>query len=600
MQTFLRPIEKEEEYLMSVVLLSGNEALARGAYEAGVQLAAAYPGTPSTEILENIAQYKTIRSQWSPNEKVATEVAIGGSIAGGRSMVCMKHVGVNVAADPLFSFAYTGVNAGFVIVSADDPGMHSSQNEQDNRQYARFAKIGLLEPSDSQECKDFIKLAFELSETFDLPMMVRITTRIAHTKGLVRLEEPSQQQPKAYQKDFAKYVTLPANARHLRVSLAERLHQLAEYNETSPLNRMEIQDKNLGIITSGICYQYVKEALPQASVLKLGLTNPLPMQLISQFAAQVEELWVVEELDPFMEEQISAASILCLGSNGCIPFYGKELLPLIGELSPSILREKILGQPVDPVKPQPYSPERPPVLCPGCPHRNVFYTLHELNCTVTGDIGCYTLGALPPLSAIDTCICMGASIPMALGIEKVHPEMADRLVAVMGDSTFFHSGMTGLVDQVYNGGSATILLLDNSITAMTGHQNHPGTGVQLNGQVSAKINYENVIRALGVNRVRIVDAYDLTALRKAIKEELAVREVSVIIVRQPCVLIRKDLTDHYRVNPTQCKGCKACLKLGCPAMTLQDKKVLIDPTLCVGCSACAQLCKFGAIEKGVN
>lgn len=585
---------------MSVVLLSGNEALARGAFEAGVHLATAYPGTPSTEILENIAQYKTIQSQWSPNEKVATEVAVGASIAGGRSMVCMKHVGVNVAADPLFSFAYTGVNGGFVIVSADDPGMHSSQNEQDNRQYARFAKIGLLEPSDSQECKDFIKLAFELSENFDMPMMVRTTTRVAHTKGLVRLEDPVQLQPKAYKKNFAKYVTLPANARHLRVGLEERLHKLADYNETCSLNRMEMQDKSLGIITSGICYQYVKEALPHASVLKLGLTNPLPMQLISQFAAQVEELWVVEELDPFMEEQISAASIPCLGSNGCIPFYGKELLPRIGELSPSILREKILGQPPLTMAPQPISPERPPVLCPGCPHRSVFYTLHELNCTVSGDIGCYTLGSLPPLSAMDTCICMGASIPMAFGMEKIHPEMADHLVAVLGDSTFFHSGMTGLVDQVYNGGSGTILLLDNSITAMTGHQNHPGTGIQLNGQSSPKIDYENLIRALGVKRVHTVDAYDLAALRKTIEEELAVREVSVIIVRRPCVLILRDLTEKYSVNPNQCKGCKTCMKLGCPAMTLQDKKVSIDSTICVGCGVCSQLCKFGAIEKGVN
>lgn len=585
---------------MSTVLLSGNEAIARGAYEAGVHLAVAYPGTPSTEILENIALYPSILSQWGPNEKVAMEVAIGGSIGGGRTIVSMKHVGVNVAADPLFSFAYTGVVGGFVLISADDPGMHSSQNEQDNRLYAKFAKIGLLEPSDSQECKDFVKLAFELSEQFDMPFMVRITTRVAHTKGLVRLEEPVAVEAKPYKKNFQKNVTLPANARNLRVSLEARLQNLEAHNNALPINRMEIQDRSLGIITSGICYQYVKEALPHVSVLKLGCTNPLPMKLISQFAESVEELWVVEELEPFIETQISAAGIPCMGSSGCIPFYGKDLLPRIGELSPSILREKILGISSPKVVETPDSPVRPPVLCPGCPHRSVFHTLRDLKAVVMGDIGCYTLGALTPLDAMDTTICMGASIPMALGMEKVHPELASKIVAVIGDSTFFHSGMTGLVDQVYNGGSSTILLLDNSITAMTGHQQNPGTGVQLNGSPSPQLNFEAIIRALGVKRVITVDAYDLATLKKTISDEMAIRELSVIIVKRECALISKNLTQKYHILSEKCVACKACLRIGCPAMSFNGKHTVIDSTLCVGCGVCSQLCRFGAIEKDVK
>ncbi|MPM24221.1 hypothetical protein SDC9_70702 [bioreactor metagenome] len=585
---------------MSMVLLSGNEAIARGAFEAGVHLAVAYPGTPSTEILENMALYPSILSQWGPNEKVAMEVAIGGSMAGGRTIVSMKHVGVNVAADPLFSFAYTGVHGGFVLISADDPGMHSSQNEQDNRLYAKFAKIGLLEPGDSQECKDYVKLAFELSEQFDMPFMVRITTRVAHTKGLVRLDEPVHKEVKTYTKNFNKNITLPANARNLRVSLETRLQKLEEYNDTLPIHIMEMNDRSLGVITSGICYQYVKEALPHVSVLKIGCTNPLPMKLISQFAESVEELWVVEELEPFMEMQISAASIPCIGSSGCIPFYGKELLPKIGELSPSILREKILGVPPTQAIEVPESPIRPPVLCPGCPHRSVFHTLRDLKAIVTGDIGCYTLGALSPLDAMDTTICMGASIPMALGFEKVHPELASKLVAVIGDSTFFHSGMTGLVDQVYNGGTSTILLLDNSITAMTGHQHHPGTGVQLNGKTSPNLDYEAIIRALGVQRVTIVDAYDLATLKKVIKEEMETRELSVVIVQRECALIRKDLTDKYEILPDKCVACKACLRIGCPAMSFNGKHTVIDRSLCVGCGVCSQLCRFGAIVKEVK
>lgn len=585
---------------MSTVLLSGNEAIARGAYEAGVHLAVAYPGTPSTEILENIAQYPEIISRWGTNEKVAYEIAVGGSMGGGRTIVSMKHVGVNVAADPLFSFAYTGVNGGFVLVSADDPGMHSSQNEQDNRLYAQFAKMGLLEPSDSQECKDFIKLAFELSETFDMPFMVRITTRVAHTKGLVKLEEPIIKDVLPYEKKFTKNVTLPANARNLRVSLENRLQRLAEYNETSPINRIEMGDKGIGVVTSGLSYQYVKEALPNASVLKLGSTNPLPMKLISQFAQNVEELWVVEELEPFMETQISAASIPCIGSAGCIPFYGKDLLPRIGELSPAILREKILGIPPYTPEVDPPSPIRPPVLCPGCPHRSVFHILRDLRAIVTGDIGCYTLGALSPLDSIDTTLCMGASIPMALGIEKVHPELAEKLVAVIGDSTFFHSGMTGLVDSVYNGSTGTVLILDNRITAMTGHQQNPGTGLRLDGEKAPEIDIENIVKALGVKRVQTVDAYQLDKLKEAIRSEMKIRELSVIIVKRECALISKTLTGKYRINADNCVACKACLRIGCPAMSFNGKHTVIDPTLCVGCGVCFQLCRFNAIERDVN
>lgn len=585
---------------MSKVLLSGNEAIARGAYEAGVHLAVAYPGTPSTEILESITQYPEIISQWGSNEKVAFETALGGSFGGGRTIVSMKHVGVNVAADPLFSLAYTGVTGGFVLVSADDPSMHSSQNEQDNRLYAHFAKIGLLEPANSQECKDFVKLAFQLSETFDMPFMVRITTRVAHTKGLVSLDEPIKKEILPYEKNFPKNVTLPANARRLRVSLEERLQKLKEYNETSPINKMEMNDQTIGIITSGISYHYVKEAIPHASILKLGSTNPLPLNLISQFAQQVEELWVVEELEPFMETQISAANIPCIGSSGCIPFYGKDLLPRIGELSPTILKDKILGiTPAQPVL-DPQSPIRPPVLCPGCPHRSVFHLLRDLRAIVTGDIGCYTLGALSPLDSIDTTICMGASIPMAMGIEKVHPELAEKLVAVIGDSTFFHSGMTGLVDAVYNGYTGTVMILDNRITAMTGHQQNPGTGLHLDGQEAPNIDIENIVKALGVKRVQTLDAYDLDELKEAIRTEMKTREISVIIVKRECALISTTLTGKYHVIADNCVACKACLRIGCPAISFNGVHTVIDPTLCVGCGVCIQLCRFGAIVKDVN
>ncbi len=579
------------------VLMTGNEAIARGAYEHGVVVAAAYPGTPSTEILENIAQYREIKGQWSPNEKVAMEVGVGAAIAGARSLVAMKHVGVNVAADPLFTVSYTGINGGLVLISADDPGMHSSQNEQDNRIYARFSKIALLEPSDSQECKDFLGLALEISEKFDTPVMIRTTTRISHSKSLVELGEPMERQSKPYEKNAKKFVAVPANARLRHIEVEKRLAALAEYSETCPANRIEWGSRRIGVITSGICYQYVREALPDASVLKLGMTNPLPMNLITRFAAEVDELWVIEELEPLMEEQINAAGIPCMGSQGCIPFYGKDLLPRIGELSPSILREQILGEvPVAPLQPAEV-PMRPPVLCPGCPHRGVFYTLKQLKLTVTGDIGCYTLGAMAPLDSIDTTICMGASVPMALGFEKAHPELAGKTVAVIGDSTFLHSGVTGLMDIVYNGGTGTVMILDNSITAMTGHQDNPATGRNLHREETNQVDLVALCRAVGVKRVREVDAYDLAGLKQAVSEEVAVREPSVIIVRRACALIVKQDGSYVQVDHDKCTGCRACMRIGCPAISHKDRKSSINPTLCVGCAVCVQVCRFNAMVK---
>ncbi|NLL19281.1 MAG: indolepyruvate ferredoxin oxidoreductase subunit alpha, partial [Clostridia bacterium] len=448
-------------------LMTGNQAIARGAYEAGVTVASAYPGTPSTEIIENMTTYPEIYAEWSTNEKVALEVGIGASIGGARALVAMKHVGVNVAADPLFTFSYTGVNGGLVLISADDPGMHSSQNEQDNRNYAKFAKIPVLEPSDSQECKDFMVLAYQLSEQFDTPVMVRTTTRVAHGQSLVDLGDRQEGIVKEYEKNPPKYVMLPGYGRQRHPLVEARREALAKYNETAPINRIEWGDKRIGIITSGVVYQYVKEALPEASVLKLGMTFPLPQQLIKDFAEQVDKLYVIEELEPFLEEQIKAWGI---------EVVGKELFPRIGELSPELIGAK-LGNWNQEAAVAVEVPNRPPVLCPGCPHRGVYYVINRLKLTVSGDIGCYTLGATPPLSAMDTCICMGASISGALGLEKARgKDFARKLVAVIGDSTFLHSGITGLLDVVYNGGTFTTLILDNSTTAMTGHQEHPGTG----------------------------------------------------------------------------------------------------------------------------
>lgn len=576
---------------MTKALLTGNEAIARGAYEYGVSVASAYPGTPSTEILENIANYKEIRAQWSPNEKVALEVAIGASIAGARALCAMKHVGVNVAADPLFTFTYTGVNGGLVLISADDPGMHSSQNEQDNRTYARFAKMGLLEPTNSQEAKDMVGHALAISEQFDVPVMLRTTTRISHSKSLVELGDPQERILREYKKDARKYVAVPANAKARNVIKDQQLQDMAEFSEQTELNQVEWADKEIGIVTSGIAYEYVKEALPNASILKLGFTNPLPLKKITSFASEVKQLWIVEELEPFMEEQIRAVGIEVYG--------GKAELTRIGEYTPSLLRKAILGIDSETKAPA-AAPVRPPVLCPGCPHRGAFYALKTNRKLVTGDIGCYTLGAMPPLESLDTTICMGASIPAALGMEKARPDQAANIVAVIGDSTFLHSGITGLIDTVYNKGTTTIMILDNSITAMTGHQHHAATGQTLQGEPTSQVDFEALCRAVGVKRVRVVDPGDLAAIDQAIKEETAVREPSVIIAKRPCALIVKQTDPRLQVDHDACIGCRMCMRIGCPAISFANKKSTIDPALCVGCGLCQQVCKFGAIvpEEG--
>lgn len=575
------------------VLMTGNEAIARGAYEAGVSVATGYPGTPSTEILENIIQYKDIYAQWSPNEKVALEVGIGASIAGGRTLVTMKHVGVNVAADPLFTMAYTGVNGGLVLISADDPGMHSSQNEQDNRLYGRAAKVPVIEPSDSQEAKDFMKIALEISEQYDAPVILRTTTRVAHSQSLVELGEPQPQAIKPYQKDPKKYVAMPANARLRHVQVEAKMVELAAAANTLPINRIEWADRSLGIITSGFCYQYVKEALPQASILKLGMTNPLPAELIKDFAQGVERLVVVEELEPFIEEQVAAMGI---------KVEGKKLFSNIGEISAKMVAAKLGGleieaETVDTSIDLSDIPMRPPVLCPGCPHRSVFYTLNQLKAVVSGDIGCYTLGAVPPLNAMDTTICMGASIGAALGMEKANPDLKGKVVAVIGDSTFFHSGITGLVDMVYNQGQSTVLILDNSTTAMTGHQDNPATGKTLQKEITHVVDIEGLVKALGIKRVQVVDPFDMSNLKKVIATEMATPEPSVIIARRPCALLLKGGATPYVVEDDTCISCRACIRLGCPAISGVGTKITIDPNLCTGCGVCEQVCPVTAIKK---
>lgn len=574
-------------------LMLGNEAIARGAYEAGVRVATAYPGTPSTEIIENLARYSGIYTEWAPNEKVALEVGIGASIAGARTLVAMKHVGVNVAADPLFTFSYTGVNGGLVLVTADDPGMHSSQNEQDNRNYARMAKLPMLEPSDAQEAKEMVKVALEISETFDTPVLLRITTRLAHSRSLVEIAEPETVELRPYQKDASKYVMLPGYARGRHVKVEERQKALRDYSESTLLNRIEWGDRRLGIISSGVVYQYTREVFPHASFLKLGMINPLPRHLIEEFVKGVDKVYVVEELEPVIEEQILSWGL---------KVEGKNLFPRTGELSPEIIAEKILGETPPIVYPAPPNlPGRPPVMCPGCPHRGMFYLLGRLRVTVCGDIGCYTLGALPPLNSMDSCVCMGASIGMALGMEKARgKDFARRLVAVIGDSTFVHSGITPLIDVVYNGGTITVIILDNGTTAMTGHQHHPATGYRVTGEPAPQLNLEELVRAIGVKRVRIVDPLNLKATREVLKEELSAEEPSVIISRRPCILIDKTPRGKMRVDETACNGCTACVRLGCPAIEVVEKKVRIDEQQCTACGLCAELCPLKAIvaEKG--
>ena len=571
-------------------ILLGNEAIARGAYEAGVKVSSAYPGTPSTEMSESLVQYDEIYAEWAPNEKVATEVAIGASIAGVRSMCCMKHVGVNVAADPLYTAAYAGVRGGMVVIAADDPGMYSSQNEQDTRMVARAAMLPVLEPSDSAEAKEFTKYAFDLSEKYDTPVIVRSTTRLSHSQGLVELEERAEPFDIPYERDMAKYVMMPGNAIKRHLVVEARLKQMAEDACGFPVNKVEYNDLSVGFITSGIAYQYVKEAMPEASVLKLGIVNPLPRRLIEEFAAKVDKLYIFEELEPVIEEQVK--------SWGIAKAVGKELFTVQGEYSANMIREKILGQPLD-VAAAAQVPARPPILCPGCPHRSVFSVLNKLKIHATGDIGCYTLGAVAPLGVIDTTICMGASISTLHGMEKAKGrDFIRNWVAVIGDSTFMHTGINSLMNMVYNQGNGTVVILDNSTTGMTGHQDHAATGKTLKGQVVPAINIFGLCKSLGIENVYEVNAFDLPGLEETFKRETAKNGVSVIIAKSPCALLKGvKFPDKCRPLSEKCKKCGACLRPGCPALTKnEDGTISIDETMCNGCGLCKQLCKFDAIE----
>ena len=562
-------------------LMLTNQAVARGAYEAGVRVLSAYPGTPSTEIAENFVKYDGVYAEWAPNEKVAVEVAAGAAVAGARAMACMKHVGVNVAADPLFTAAYTGVNGGLVIVVADDPGMHSSQNEQDSRYYARSAHIPMLEPSDAQEAKDYVKLAYEISEKFDTPVFLRLTTRVAHSRSVVELGEPEDVKLRPYDKSPAKYAMMPANAIVRHRVVEERDCELASYVNGLDINRAEYGKSRVGIVCSGVVYQYVKEALPSVNVFKVGSVHPLPIKAIQAFAQKVSQLFVIEELEPFIEDALKAAGIKC---------RGKEIFSLQGEISVAKILEKFDRVPI-PVPDK--VPGRPPVMCAGCPHRGVFYVLNKLKLTVNGDIGCYTLGAQPPLSAVDTVLCMGASVGMAHGFKKA-TKGASHNVAVIGDSTFLHSGVTGLINAVYNESGITLIILDNSTTGMTGHQDHPATGKNLKGEPAPAVLLDDLCRACGVKDVAVVDTYDIAAVEKAVKSAIASDEVSVIIAQRPCVLLDKSPKPKAEVNG--CRNCGKCMKLGCPAIVKTDSGIRIDPIQCTGCGQCVQVCPFGCIK----
>ena len=572
-------------------LMLGNEAAARGLYEAGCALISSYPGTPSTEITERAAQYDEIYCEWAPNEKVAMEVAFGAALAGKRSACVMKHVGLNVAADPLFTIAYTGVNAGMVICVADDPGMHSSQNEQDSRHYAVSAKIPMLEPADSAEARDFAKRAFELSEEYDTPVFLKLCTRISHSQSIVELGQRVEPARRPYEKDIAKYVMVPGNARPRHPIVEERTRRLTAFAETTDLNREEMgEDTSIGIITSSTSYQYVREVFgDKACVLKLGLSWPMPVQKIQDFAAQVDKVLVVEELEPIIENHCRQIGV---------EVSGKDVLPMIDELTQGVVA-RCLGRPEkETVTLEDEIPGRPPVMCAGCPHRGVFYTLSKNKCMVYGDIGCYTLGVMPPLNAMDLNVCMGASCSGLHGFNLAGGAAHEKnSVAVIGDSTFIHSGITGITDIAYNRTNSTVLILDNSITGMTGHQQNPTTGKNLRGEPAGKIDLETLCRAMGIRRVRVVDPYDLKATEQVVTEELAADEPSVIITRRPCVLL-KTVQKHppYRVEAEDCKGCKQCMKIGCPAISWKDKKAVVDPSQCVGCGVCEQLCKFGAFR----
>ncbi len=578
------------------VLLSGNEAVARGCYEHGVKVATAYPGTPSTEILENVVKYKSdIYCQWSPNEKVAFEVAMGASFGGVRTLVAMKHVGLNVAADPLMNSSAAGGDGGFVIITADDPGIHSSQNEQDNRYYAKFAKIPLVEPSDSQEVKDYLGAAYEVSERFGTPVLFRLTTRISHAKSPVELGERTEVPRKEYVKDTSCRVVIPAHARKLHVKVEKRLEDIRAFAETSPLNRVEEGDPKVGVISSGIAYQYARDAFPDATFLKLGLSFPFPVEMAKKFCARFESVYVIEENDPFIEEQLRYAGITNI--------VGKSKIPICGELNQGIIRDAVSAGTAPSEKAK--VPPRPPVLCPGCPHRSTFFMLNRMKIGATSDIGCYTLGVMPPLNGLDTCICMGASVGNALGFEKaIGKDFAKKMVAVIGDSTFVHSGITGLVDVAYNRGATTVIILDNATTAMTGHQQHPGTGVTLMGEPTVKLDYIALAESVGITDARRVNAFDMEAVKTAIKEATENPEASLLVMEGPCVLLDRSTWGHaLHADVEKCTACGLCLKLGCPAISKDDEgKAVISPLFCVGelCSMCAQVCPVKCIAVPVE
>ena len=572
-------------------LMLGNQAFARGLYEAGCCVVSSYPGTPSTEVTEEAAKFDDIYCEWAPNEKVAMEVAFGACLAGKRSFCGMKHVGLNVAADPLYTCSYTGVNAGMVICVADDAGMHSSQNEQDSRHHAIASKVPMLEPSDSQEAYAFAKLAYEISETFDTPVIIKMCTRVAHSQSIVDTAERVVPPVKAYEKNIAKYVMMPGNAIRRHPFVEERTRKLIAYAETSELNRVEMGDTRLGIITSSTSYQYVKEVFGDtACILKLGMINPLPEKLILDFASKVEKVAIVEELDPIIENHCKALGL---------EVTGKDVFPMEGEYSQNMIAEKLEGKAAAYCKLDETLPVRPPVMCSGCPHRGLFYTLKQNKVTVLGDIGCYTLGAVAPLSAMDVTLCMGASISSIHGFNKaLGEESQGKTVAVIGDSTFMHSGMTGLANIAYNQSNSTVIILDNSITGMTGHQQNPTTGYNIKGDPAGKINLEELCHALGFNRVTVVDPYDLAECDRVLKEELAADEPSVIISRRPCVLLKYVKPKKpLKVLCDKCVGCKSCMRLGCPALSMKNGKAAIDTTLCVGCGVCKQLCRLGALES---
>ncbi len=570
-------------------LMLGNKAIARGLYEAGVCFISSYPGTPSTEVTEEAAKYDEIYCEWAPNEKVAMEAAFGASLAGRRSFCAQKHVGLNVAADPLYTMSYTGVNAGMVVLVADDPGMHSSQNEQDSRYHAIASKVPMIEPADSEEALEYTKLAFDISEKFDTPVLIKMCTRVAHSQSVV---EPGERKVPQfdYEKNIAKYVMMPGNAKKRHPFVEERTEKLREYAETSDINKVFLGGTKIGIITSSTSYQYVREVFGDSvSVLKLGMVNPLPVRLIKDFAAKVEELYVVEELDPIIENHVKSLGL---------EVQGKEKLPICDEFSQNLIAKAFGKEVTEGYKVEDAIPGRPPVMCAGCPHRGLFFTLKQNKCTVLGDIGCYTLGAVPPLSTIEMTLCMGASISALHGFNKVGGEETEKkTVAVIGDSTFMHSGMTGLANIAYNQTNSTVIILDNSITGMTGHQQNPTTGYNIKGDPAGKIDLEALVKAMGIERVRVVDPYNLEECDRVIKEELAVSEPSVIISRRPCALLK--YVKHngpLKCDREKCVGCKSCMRIGCPAISMKDGKVVIDETLCVGCGVCTQLCKFSALE----